>query len=156
MDGQPYWDGGYSGNPAIWPLIYETAALDVLLVKINPLVRPDLPDTPEEIADRVNELTYNAGLVSEMRAISFVQRLVQQGRLAEGEYKDLRLHMIADEDGLAPLHPSSKLNTDIGFLQHLRRLGHAAAERWLKAHRADVGQRATLDPALTFLAPRKA
>jgi NTE family protein len=59
----------------------RTQALDVLLVKINPLVRPDLPDTPEEIADRVNELTYNAGLVSEMRAISFVQRLVQQGRL---------------------------------------------------------------------------
>jgi NTE family protein len=156
VDGQPYWDGGYSGNPAIWPLIYETQALDVLLVKINPLVRPDLPDTPEEIADRVNELTYNAGLVSEMRAIAFVQRLVHQGRLGEGEYKDLRLHMIADEDGLAQLHPSSKLNTDTAFLEHLRALGHAAADRWLAAHRDDIGRRATLDPALTFLAPRKA
>jgi NTE family protein len=156
IDGQPHWDGGYSGNPALWPLIYETAALDVLLVKINPLVRPDLPDTPEEIADRVNELTYNAGLVPEMRAISFVQRLVQQGRLNDGEYKDLRLHMIADEDGLAPLHPSSKLNTDRAFLQHLHDLGHAAADRWLGAHRGDIGRRATLDPAQTFLAPRAA
>ena len=154
VDGQPYWDGGYSGNPAIWPLIYDTDALDVLLVKINPLVRPDLPDTPEEIADRVNELTYNAGLVAEMRAIGFVQRLVHQGRLKEGEYKDLRLHMIADEQGLAQLHPSSKLNTDPAFLQHLRELGHAATDTWLQQHRGDIGRRATLDPAATFLAPR--
>jgi NTE family protein len=85
-----------------------------------------------------------------------VQRLVQQGRLKSGQYKDLRLHMIADEDGLAQLHPSSKLNTDAGFLQHLRSLGQAAADRWLAAHRGDIGRRATLDPALTFLAPRKA
>jgi NTE family protein len=156
IDGQPYWDGGYSGNPAIWPLIYETEALDVLLVKINPLVRPQLPETADEIADRVNELTYNAGLVAEMRAIGFVQRLVRQGRLREGEYKDLRLHMIADEEGLAQLHPSSKLNTERSFLEHLHGLGRAAAERWLLAHRDDIGHRATLDPAVTFLAPRSA
>ncbi len=155
VDGQPYWDGGYSGNPAIWPLIYETATLDVLLVKINPLVRPDLADSAEAIAERVNELTVNAGLVAEMRAIGFVQRLVQQGRLNEGEYKDLRLHMIADEEGLARLHPSSKLNTDRGFLEHLHGLGCAAADRWLAEHRDDIGRRATLDPAATFLAPRR-
>jgi putative mRNA 3-end processing factor len=131
IDGEPYWDGGYSGNPAIWPLIYDTQALDVLLVKINPLVRPELPDTPEEIADRVNEITFNAGLVAEMRAIGFVQRLVQQGRLNPGEYKDLRLHMIADDHGLAPLHPSSKLNTDRDFLQACTMLGRSAAEQWL-------------------------
>jgi len=154
LDGEPYWDGGYSGNPAIWPLIYETAALDVLLVKINPLVRPGTPDTPEEIADRVNEITFNAGLVSEMRAIAFVQRLVRQGRLSEGEYKNLRLHMIADEQGLAPLHPSSKLNTEPGFLEALHDLGRDAAERWLAAHRGDIGVRSTLDPATAFLAPR--
>ena len=70
IDGEPYWDGGYSGNPALWPLIYNTEPLDILLVKINPLVRPELPDTPTEIADRVNEITFNAGLVSEMRAPS--------------------------------------------------------------------------------------
>ncbi|MFO1328399.1 MAG: patatin-like phospholipase family protein [Rubrivivax sp.] len=154
IDGQPYWDGGYSGNPAIWPLIYETDALDVLLVRINPLVRPGLPDTPDEIADRVNEITFNAGLVAEMRAIAFVQRLVHQGRLTSGEYKDLRLHMVADDAGLAPLHPSSKLNTEPAFLQRLHALGHDAAGRWLAAHRADIGRRSTLDPAATFLVPR--
>jgi NTE family protein len=155
LDGEPYWDGGYSGNPAIWPLIYETAAIDVLLVKINPLVRPDTPHSADEIADRVNEITFNAGLVAEMRAIGFVQRLVQEGRLNEGEYKDLRLHMIADEEGLAQLHPSSKLNTDRSFLEHLHGLGREAANRWLASHRDAIGVRSTLDPSATFLAPRR-
>ena len=154
IDGEPYWDGGYSGNPALWPLIYNTQALDVLLVKINPLLRAGTPDTAEEIADRVNEITFNAGLVSEMRAIAFVQKLIDDQRVRAGDYKNLRLHMVADDEGLAPLNASSKLNTDLGFLQALHALGHAAAERWLLAHRADVGVRSSLDLRQTFLAPR--
>jgi NTE family protein len=153
IDGQPYWDGGYSGNPALWPLIYHTEALDILLVKINPLHRPGTPDTPEEIADRVNEITFNAGLVGEMRAIAFVQRLLDQGRVDPGEYKNLRLHMVADDAGLAPLHASSKLNTDRAFLEALHALGRSACERWLLAHRADLGQRSTLDMQAEFLSP---
>ena len=154
IDGEPYWDGGYSGNPALWPLIYETPALDVMLVKINPLVRPDLPDSAAEIADRVNEITFNAGLVSEMRAIAFVQKLLREERVDPGRYKNLRLHMVADEEGLAPLHASSKLNTDLHFLEALHALGHAAADRWLAAHRADIGRKSTLDIDQTFLARR--
>ena len=154
IDGQPYWDGGYSGNPALWPLIYNTEALDVLLVKINPLLRPGTPDTAEEIADRINEITFNAGLVGEMRAIAFVQKLVDEGRVEPGEYKNLRLHMVADEEGLAPLTASSKLNTERAFLEALHALGRAAAERWLHAHRASVGVRSTLDLRQTFLMPR--
>ena len=153
IDGEAYWDGGYSGNPALWPLIYETAALDVLLVKINPLVREGLPDTPAEITDRVNEITFNAGLVGELRAIAFVQRLVQQGRLDAGDYKNLRLHMVADEAGLAPLHPSSKLNTDRRFIDTLHALGREAAQRWLAVHRQDIGRRSSLDLQQHFLAP---
>jgi NTE family protein len=153
IDGEPYWDGGYSGNPAIWPLTYNTAALDVVLVKINPLMRPDLPDTPEEIADRVNEITFNAGLISEMRAINFVQRLIEEGRVDTGEYKNLRLHMVADDAGLAPLHASSKLNTDREFLEALHALGRTAADRFLLEHRAQLGLRSTLDVRKTFLQP---
>ena len=154
IDGEPYWDGGYSGNPAIWPLVYNTDALDVLLVKINPLVRAGIPDTPEEIADRINEITFNAGLVSEMRAIAFVQKLIDEGHLTARSYKNLRLHMVADDEGLAPLHASSKVNTDRNFLEALHALGRAAADRWLLAHRADVGVRGTLDLQRTFLTPR--
>jgi NTE family protein len=153
IDGQPYWDGGYSGNPAIWPLTYNTSALDVLLVKINPLVRAELPDTPEEIADRVNEITFNAGLISEMRAIHFVQRLIDEGRIDTGQYKYLRLHMVADDAGLAPLHASSKLNTDSEFLEALHALGRVAADRFLLEHRAALGRRSTLDVRKTFLEP---
>jgi len=155
IDGQSYWDGGYSGNPALWPLIYHPGSLDLLLIKINPSVRPCLPNTPAEIADRVNEITFNAGLVSEMRAIAFVHRLLAEGKVDPRKYRDLRLHMVADEEGLAPLQASSKLNTDRNFLQALHALGHAAAERWLQMHRDDIGQRPTLDLRSTFLSPRQ-
>jgi NTE family protein len=154
IDGQPYWDGGYSGNPALWPLIYNTPALDVMLVKINPLLRPGTPDTPAEIADRVNEITFNAGLVSEMRAIAFVQKLLQEKRVPAGAYKNLRLHMVADDAGLAPLHASSKLNTERAFLEGLFALGHKAADAWLHTHGQHLGRRATLDPRATFLGGR--
>ena len=154
IDGEPYWDGGYSGNPAIWPLIYNTAALDVVLVKINPLMRAGTPDTADEIADRVNEITFNAGLVSEMRAIAFVQKLIDDKRVRAGDYKNLRLHMVADDEGLAPLNASSKLNTDSAFVHALHTLGQAAADRWLQVHRKDVGVRSSLDLRQTFLTPR--
>ena len=153
IEGEPYWDGGYTGNPAIWPLIYATEALDIVLVKINPLYRPGTPDTPEEIADRVNEITFNAGLIGEMRAIDFVQKLIRQGQISPAEYKDLRLHMVADDEGLAPLHASSKLNTSRPFLEALHAQGRSAAERFLAAHRQDLGQRSSLDLQQTFLRP---
>ena len=151
IDGEPYWDGGYTGNPALFPLIYDTAALDVLLVKINPLHRPGTPTRSVEILDRVNEITFNASLISELRAIEFVTRLLEQERLDPSRYKKLRLHMIADEDGLAPFNGSSKFNTDPNFLNQLFQLGQAAAGRWLGHHLRDVGQRSSLNLAETFL-----
>jgi NTE family protein len=153
---EAYWDGGFAGNPALWPLIYDTAASDLLLVQINPLVRPGVPTTVSDINDRVNEITFNASLVAEMRAIAFVQKLIEQGKLALDEYKHLRLHRVADEAGLAPFDASSKLNTDPRLLHELFGLGRAAAGRWLAAHRADVGQRSSTDIAPVYLAPRQA
>lgn len=150
-----FWDGGYTGNPALWPLIYATASSDVLLVKINPLRRPGVPDTADEIADRVNEITFNAGLVGEMRAIHFVQKLLREQRLEPGSYKDLRLHMVADEVGLAELRPSSKLNTDRDFLLALHDMGRQAAEAWLARDRPKVGRTSSVDIVQTFLAPRQ-
>lgn len=154
IDGEPYWDGGYSGNPALWPLIYGTAADDLLLVQINPLQRDQVPRTAMEIADRVNEITFNASLVSEMRAIAFVQRLVREERVERSHYKDLRLHRIADEAGLAAYGASSKLNSDPRLLQALFALGRQAAQDWLVSHHADVGRRGTVDVGDVFLAPR--
>jgi NTE family protein len=151
IDGEPYWDGGYVGNPAIFPLIYDTRALDVLLVKINPLSRPDTPRTSLEIMDRLSEITFNASLIGEMRAIDFVTRLLKENKVESDRYKALRLHMIADERGLSAYEPSSKFNTDIGFLEKLFDLGRKAAGRWLDDHADDVGVRSSLDIARVFL-----
>ena len=154
IDGEPYWDGGYTGNPALWPLIYDSTASDLLLVKINPLERRGTPDTPMEIADRISEITFNAGLTGELRAIAFVQKLLHEDRLQPGRYKSLRMHMVHDEDRLAALTPQSKLDTRWHFLQSLHAMGYDAAEAWLAQHRADLGVKPSLDIEKTFLSRR--
>jgi NTE family protein len=151
IDGEPYWDGGYTGNPALYPLIYRTHTLDILLVKINPLKREGTPTRSVEIMDRMSEITFNASLIAELRAIAFVSRLLREHKLDPRQYKDLRLHMVADDEGLAPFNASSKLNTDPAFLAQLFSLGRAAAERWLAAHRSDLGRRSSLDIEAQFL-----
>jgi len=152
IDGEPYWDGGYTGNPALYPLIYRSTVADVMLVKINPLRRAGTPRTSVEILDRLSEITFNASLVGEMRAIAFVSRLLREDRLDPGRYKDLRLHMIADEEGLAPYGAGSKLDTDRALIDALFGLGRDAAHAWLRHHRAAVGVRSTLDIERQFLA----
>ncbi len=151
IDGEPYWDGGYTGNPAIYPLIYHSESLDILLVKINPLRREGTPTRSVEIVDRLSEITFNTSLIGEMRAIAFVSRLLREHKLDPRQYKDLRLHMVADDAGLAPFNASSKFNTDWTFLEQLHDLGRAACERWLDAHRQDIGVRSSLDVEEEFL-----
>jgi NTE family protein len=151
IDGEPYWDGGYTGNPALYPLIYNTETSDILLIKINPLQRAEKPTRSMDILDRLSEITFNASLIGELRAISFVKRLLKEEKIDPGRYKDLHMHMVADDEGLAPFNASSKSNTDRVFLQTLHDMGHRAADRWLAAHRADVGHKSSLDIEKTFL-----
>jgi len=153
IDGEPYWDGGYTGNPALFPLIYDSRALDILLVKVNPLVRSGTPRRSMDIIDRLSEITFNASLIGEMRAISFVSRLLREQRLDPGRYKDLRLHMVADDEGLAAFNANSKFNTDFAFLDSLFALGRTAAANWLKKHRSAVGVHSSLNIEETFLRP---
>jgi NTE family protein len=154
IDGEPYWDGGYSGNPALWPLIYGTPEADLLLVKIQPLVRPGTPRSAIEIAERAAEISFNTALVGEMRAIAFVKQLLREERVDRGRYKDLRLHLISDEADLAQLPPQSKMDTRWEFLQRLFTLGRAAADSWLGKHRHEVGRRSSFNIEKHFLAPR--
>jgi NTE family protein len=156
IDGEPYWDGGYTGNPALFPLIYDSQALDLLLIKINPLSRPGAPKRSVDIIDRVSEITFNASLIGEMRAIAFVTRLLKENKLDPAQYKNLRLHMVADDEGLSAFNANSKFNTDRAFLEQLFELGRAAAGRWLAAHGKYVGIKSTLDIDAEFLgkAPR--
>ncbi len=151
INGEPYWDGGYTGNPALFPLIYDSDALDLLLIKINPLSRPGVPTRSVDIIDRVSEITFNASLIGEMRAIAFVQRLLKENKLDPAQYKSLRLHMVADDEGLSAFNANSKFNTDRAFLEQLFELGRAAAQRWLKTHGKHVGIKSTLDIDAAFL-----
>ena len=151
IDGEPYWDGGYTGNPALFPLIYNSEALDLLLIKINPLSRPGVPRRSVDIIDRVSEITFNASLIGEMRAIAFVQRLLRENKLDPAQYKSLRLHMVADDEGLSAFNANSKFNTDRAFLERLFELGRGAAQRWLKTFGKHVGVKSTLDVDGEFL-----
>jgi len=145
IDGEPYWDGGYMGNPPLFPLFYEAAGDDILLVQINPLERRELPTNARAIQDRLNEITFNASLLRELRAIDFVNRLVDDGKLSTGDYKRVLMHRIDGGLPLAQLTSSSRLNSEWNFLLSLRDLGRTAAKRWLKRNYAAIGVQGTLD-----------
>ncbi len=151
IDGEAYWDGGYMGNPSIWPLIYKTETDDVLLIQINPIYRDDIPMTANEIVNRLNEITFNSSLIAEMRSINFVSKLVANGKLEDDEYKNMRMHMIPAPDVVYGLNASSKMNTDWEFLQFLRDKGREKADKWLAEHKTSIGVRATLDIEKEFL-----
>jgi NTE family protein len=151
VDDVPYWDGGYMGNPSIWPLIYNTHVHDVLLVQINPIYRNTTPKSAQDIINRLNEISFNASLCDEMRAMNFVKKLIREGKLSESEYKDMRMHMIPAPDIAYGLDASSKMNTDWVFFEFLHGIGRAAAETWLHKHKAAIGVTETVDIPTEFL-----
>jgi len=150
IDGTPYWDGGYVGNPPLYPFFRTTGTDDVILVQTNPVIREETPQTAREILNRVNEITFNASLLSEFRAIGFVRRLIDGGIIrrftGRSGQRNLLLHRIAGTEELTDLTSSSKFNTEWSFFMHLRDIGRAAAEAFLEKNFAMIGRRATLDP----------
>ena len=145
IDGVPYWDGGYGGNPVLFPFFYETGTADCLLVQINPIERDSTPKTAQAIQDRVNEITFNAALLREFRAIEFVRRLKADGRLDGTDHRSIRMHRIAADAAVKGLSASSKINAEWPFLTELRDMGRAAAFDFLDAHHDDIGVRPSLD-----------
>jgi len=151
-EGEVYWDGGYMGNPALYPLAYQSGTPDVLIVQINPLVREEVPSTARDIINRVNEITFNSTLMREMRAVRFVNRLLDSGALKSDEgYKRTFVHMIDGGADLAAHTASSKMNAESAYLIYLHDLGFARAEEWLADHFDAVGNRNSVDVADVFL-----
>ena len=150
IEGEPYWDGGYMGNPALYPLFYNTATQDVLIVQINPVERHETPKSARDIQNRLNEITFNGTLLREFRAIEFVNRLIDDGKLPEGEYRRAFIHRIDGGAQLAGYAASTKLNSSWNFLTQLRDLGRECAKRFLDAHYDDIGHRGTLDLRQAF------
>ena len=154
IEGEHYWDGGYVGNPAIFPLIYETDALDIMIVHINPLNVKDVPRTAPEILDRVNEISFNSSLVREMRAIAFVQKLVADGWLKEqykAQLRNLRMHALRSDEDLAQMGIESKLDPTWDHLTGLRDMGRARAAQWLEGNYEALGNRSTIDIRADYL-----
>jgi NTE family protein len=149
IDDVPYWDGGYMGNPAIFPLFRASEAEDVIVVQINPVERKMTPHTTQEIMNRINEITFNSSLLAEYRAIDFVTRLIDQGHLPRGrgpgQYRRINVHRIALDDVFRRLTADSKLSSDYDFFEMLRDGGRRAARNFLDAHFDDIGKRSTFD-----------
>jgi NTE family protein len=149
--GEHYWDGGYMGNPPIFPLIYLCESPDVMIVQINPLHRETVPMTAREIMDRVNEISFNSSLMREMRAIAFVSRLIEDGKLDRRQYKRMYIHLVEADEQIKPLGASTKLNAERAFLEHLKAVGRDACERWLARNFDQIGVNSTVNLVDTYL-----
>ena len=151
VDKEFFWDGGYVGNPSLYPLFYGTRTSDLLLVQINPLVRDDVPDTAQDIIERVNEISFNTALLHELRAIAFVERLLTDHKLDPDRYKRINMHMIQAEEQLRKFGAASKTYSSPAFLKELFDLGRTAAIDWLDASLAHVGRASSVPIAERFL-----
>jgi NTE family protein len=144
IDGAHYWDGGFMGNPALFPLIYGCDSHDILVVHINPLERPDVPQSVFEILNRVNEISFNSSLMREMRAISFFTRLIDDGTITGDRAKRMYIHGISADEVLTKLGMVSTISTDWDFLQGLRDVGRRYADTWLETTWDRIGKESTV------------
>ncbi|MEO1328603.1 MAG: patatin-like phospholipase family protein [Pseudomonadota bacterium] len=145
IDGEPYWDGGYMGNPVLFPFFYNSPSQDIVIIQINPVKREGVPKSAREIQDRVSEITFNSALLKELRAIDFVARLIEEGRLTSNEYRSMHIHIVEARKEMRNLGASSKLNAEWAFLLHLKEIGRKAAAKWIDTHFDDIGRRSTVD-----------
>lgn len=146
IDGEPYWDGGYSGNPTMTPLVRYCSSQDIVLVQINPIRRDQLPRTAREIHNRINEVSFNATLLKELRMLALLHNAIKSGVADEaGRWAGTRIHRIAGDDSLAGLGASSKLNAEWTFLEMLRDQGRATAQAFLDEHANDLGRTSTFE-----------
>jgi NTE family protein len=144
IDGEGYWDGGYSGNPTITPLVRECNSKDTVLVQINPVERPGLPRSARDILNRLNEVSFNAVLLKELRMIALLRQVAQPDNSENAKWADMRIHRISSEV-MVELGYSSKLNAEWEFLCMLRDEGRRAGDAFLTAHHEDLGRRSTFD-----------
>jgi len=150
IDGEAYWDGGYIGNPALHPLVEDTATRDLIIVQINPMVRDALPRTGREIINRLNEITFNSSLIKDLRAIELMHRLIDFEGVASERYQALFVHVIHADQELKGLDASSKSNAEWAYLQHLKERGWSWAEAFLERHWGDIGERSSFDLGSLF------
>jgi NTE family protein len=151
INGEHYWDGGYLGNPAIYPLIYRHGSKDVVVVQVTPITRDELPRTAADVMHRINEISFNSSLMREMRAIAFTTRLIDEHELDETKHSRMFMHWIGDDRMMAALGAATQFHPDWSLLCRLREEGRATARDWLDKNFEHVGRRSTVDLAAMFL-----
>jgi NTE family protein len=151
IDGEYYWDGGYMGNPAIYPLIYREGSKDVVIIHVNPIRRDDVPRSAASIMHRINEISFNSSLMREMRAIAFVTRLIDDHELDAEKYHRMRVHWVGNDRLMSQYGTATQFYPDWDMLCRLRRQGGETAKQWLQENFAHVGCRSTVDLAAMFL-----
>lgn len=151
IDGEAFWDGGYMGNPPIFPIIYNCKSADVLLVINNPISIDKVPQNAREILDRINTLSFNSSLLREMRAINFVNHLVDSGFDDGGRLQKIRVHCIDAENEMRNLGVSSKLNARPEFINWLFQLGRERGDAFLTKHFAKIGKESSTSIEERFL-----
>jgi NTE family protein len=154
IDGEAYWDGGYTGNPALFPLFYNCDSLDIVVILLHPLSRPDLPTSASGIHHRTAELSFGTTFLREMRTIVQAKKQVDShvfalGRL-ERRLRRLHVHLIEADQFLAEQDGASKLNIDGAFLALLRDRGKVQADAWLQYNFDHVGKRSSVDMTSLF------
>lgn len=148
VDEDYFWDGGYMGNPAIFPLIYNSDCQDILIIHINPIYRDNVPETAVDILNRMNEISFNSSLMREMRAISFVSKLLDNGWIKDEYRKNMKrlyIHAIRADVTMQAFSVASKMNTNWTFLCELYEEGRKQGDEWLKQHFNDLGKKTTID-----------
>jgi NTE family protein len=144
IDGEAYWDGGYSGNPSIMPLVLECTSRDTIMVPINPIERPGTPRSAREILDRINEVAFNAVTLKELKMIALLRQVADPGKSEGALWAEMRVHTVRNPI-MINLGYSSKLNAEWGFLEMLRDEGRRAADEFLKKHRRDLGRKSSVN-----------
>ncbi|MFD1342536.1 patatin-like phospholipase family protein [Litorisediminicola beolgyonensis] len=147
---EAFWDGGYSANPALFPLYQQDLPDDIVVVNINPLHRDAVPITAQEIQNRINEISFNSALLRDLRAVNFVQRLIATGAVGEGQMKNVLVHMIADDELMNRLSVATKLTPIPSVILQLKKAGRAAAETFLDQHFDDLNVSQTVDLVRMF------
>lgn len=140
-----FWDGGFTGNPALFPLYQPHLPDDIVIISINPLRREAVPMSPVEIQNRINEISFNAALLGELRAVNFVKRLIAEGRMPAGAMKNLNIHLIDDDELMNELGAGSKLTPSPALLARLKAAGRKAAQGFLRRHRGQIGVESSVD-----------
>jgi len=151
IDGEAYWDGGYMGNPSLFPLVDECQSHDIVVVQINPILREDIPRTASDILNRLNEITFNSSLIKDIRSMALLKKLIDAGDLEHDRYKDVLFHRINADAELKPLGVSSKVNTEWAFLEHLHDVGYRTTSEWLEENYQNLGKRSTIDIGSVYL-----